>query len=246
MVFWTITQVGDIGSTQRAAVDLAARGAPEGSTIVARSQTSGGGRLGRTWISPVGGLYMSFVLRPKNLPRPELITLISAVSVVRGVKNATGLEPTIRWPNDVMINRKKLAGVIAQAQSYGKELAQIVVGIGVNCNTSLSQLEALNGEATSIAEELGRNQDIPDLRDSILDSFSNLYEEWKGGADMAKTWGAHLGTVGKQITLKLKTAETPFSCLATGAGDDGTLVVTGRNETTVIYAEELEWLRETS
>jgi BirA family biotin operon repressor/biotin-[acetyl-CoA-carboxylase] ligase len=228
------------------AMDLAARGAPEGTTVVARSQTSGKGRFGRTWISPAGGLYMSFVLRPKSLTQPELVTLISAVAIVRGVKETSGLEPTIRWPNDVMIGRKKLAGVIALAQSHGGELDPVVVGIGVNCNTPLSQMHALSEEATTIANESGGTQDIAGLRDSILDSFSGLYDGWKAGADALKIWSAHLGTLGKQISVKLKTDETPFSCTARGVDGDGSLVVAKGRETTVIRMEDLDWLREGS
>jgi len=225
---------------------LAARGAPEGTTVVARSQTSGKGRLGRTWVSPLGGLYMSYVIRPKSLIRPELVTLVSAVAVVRGINGTTGLRPTIRWPNDVMIDGKKLAGVVARAESHGSNLEHIVIGIGVNCNTPLSQLMVLNGEVTTLARESGRDQDIEVLRDSILDSFSSLYEEWKTGADMAKAWLAHLDTPGKLVSIKLKTNETPFSCVAKGTDDAGSLVVARGRRTTAINQEELEWLREES
>ena len=213
--------------------------------MTAKSQTLGEGRLGRVWISPVGGLYMSFVLRPKGLARPELFTLTSSVAVVQGVRNTTGFEPTIRWPNDVMLNRKKLAGVIAQAQSLGKELTHVVVGIGVNCNAPVSETKILKGEATSIVEASGRNQDITALRDSILDSFSNLYNEWSGGADMARRWEAHLG-IPKVVTVKLKISETPFSCIARSVDGDGSLIVTKGRDTAVIRAEDLEWLREES
>jgi len=246
MVLWIITELGDVGSTQKEAAELAARGAPEGTTVVARSQASGEGRLGRTWVSPAGGLYMSFVLRPRNLTRLELATLVSAVAVVQGIKDAAGLRTTIRWPNDVMVGGKKLAGVIARAESHGNTLSEVVIGIGVNCNTPLAQIEVQNEKVTTIAEELGRNQNTLVLRDSILESFSKLYEEWKTGAEMSKTWRGHLDTLGKQVSIKLKTNETPFSYIARGIDRAGGLVVAEGRTTKVINAEELEWLREGS
>jgi len=244
VVTWNLVEFDEVGSTQAVAKGLASMGAPEGTTVVAKSQSSGEGRLGRTWASPVGGLYMSFVLRPGRISRPELVTLVSAVAVVRGVNLATGLEPKIRWPNDVMVNGKKLAGVIAEAQSYRQELTQIIVGVGVNCNAQLSHLEGLKGEATSVSEELGMHEEISALKHSVLDSFSQLYDEWKAGEDMARIWIDHVGTLGKQVSIKLKTEETPFSCTAKNIDENGGLMVSRGHETAVVQAEELEWLRE--
>ncbi len=244
LVLWNFVELDEVGSTQAVAKGLASMGAPEGTTVVARSQTSGEGRLGRAWVSPVGGLYMSFVLRPGNIQRPELFTLVSAVAVVRGVKKATGLVPAIRWPNDVMVGGRKLAGVVAEAQSVRQELIQVIVGVGVNCNSPVSHIDGLKGEATSIREELGRHEEISVLKHSVLDSFSQFYEVWKGGGDMAQAWRNHVGTLGKRLSVKLKTEETPFSCAAKEIGDDGSLLVEKDGEPVVVRAEDLEWLRE--
>lgn len=244
MVTWTFIELDDVGSTQAVARELASMGAPEGTTVVARSQTSGAGRLGRAWSSPVGGLYMSFVLRPGSIPRPELSTLVTAVAVLRGVKKATGLVPTIRWPNDVMLHGKKLAGVIAEAHSTRQDLTQMLVGVGVNCNSPVAHISALNGEATSIGEELGRHEEVSVLMHSVLDSFSQLYDDWKAGEDMTQVWRGHISTLGKRVSVKLKTGETPFSCLAKEVDADGSLLVERDPEPLVIRSEDLEWLRE--
>jgi len=244
LVTWKFVDLDEVGSTQAVAKGLAATGAPEGTTVVARSQSSGEGRLGRTWASPVGGLYMSFILRPGNIPRPELATLVSAVAVARGIKETTGLVPTIRWPNDVMVGGRKIAGVIAEAQSFKQELTQIIVGVGVNCNSPVSNIGELRGEATSVMEELGRHEEISALKHSVLDSFSQLYDGWKEGQDVARAWRSLVGTLGKHIWVKLKTEETAFSCLAKEIRGDGTLIV-GRDQGEIaITAEDLEWLRE--
>ncbi len=244
MVAWTFVELDEVGSTQAVAKGLAAMGAPEGTTVVAKSQSSGQGRMGRAWISPAGGLYMSFVLRPESLPGTELITLVAATAVVRGLRNSTHLVPIIRWPNDVMANGKKIAGVIAEAQSYRNEVTQVVVGVGVNCNSPVSEAEGLAGEATSILEQLGRSEEVSVVKHSILDAFSQLYDEWKAGEEVAQAWREQVGTLGKQVSIKLKTEETPFSCMAERIDESGSLVVTRGTEEAVVRPEDLEWLRE--
>lgn len=246
MVTWTFVELDDVGSTQTIAKRLAAEGSPEGTAVVAKSQSSGEGRLGRKWVSPTGGLYMSFVLRPRGLVRPELVTLVSAVSVVEGIQRATGIRTAIRWPNDIMSKGRKLAGVIAEAQSDKQEIVQIVVGVGVNCNSPVSGPNELRDEATSLSEELGRRLDISWLRHCILYAFSQLYENWQDGQDIVPLWKQHVATLGKNISMKLKTEETLFSYYVQGIDSEGNLVVAKEGETKIVRAEDLEWLREQS
>lgn len=243
MVRWRIVQLDAVGSTQAVAREHAARGAPEGTVVVAKSQTSGAGRMGRSWVSPVGGLYMSFILRTK-LVKPELVTLVAAVAVAHGIKEATGLTSTIRWPNDILLKGKKLAGVIAEAESMRGEIDQIVVGVGVDCNALPSGVRALQEETTSLASELGRGVDVPDVMHSILGSFSALYERWVSGEDLRDTWVQEVQTIGKEVSIKLKTGENPFSCVAEGVDAEGNLVVSLVGESVAISAADLEWLRE--
>jgi BirA family transcriptional regulator, biotin operon repressor / biotin---[acetyl-CoA-carboxylase] ligase len=244
MVTWTFVELDEVGSTQALAKGLAAMGAPEGTTVVARSQTSGEGRLGRSWASPPGGLYMSYVLRPQKLPRPELVSLVSATAVVRGVQLSTGLHSEIRWPNDIMVNGKKLAGVIAEAAAYKGEVAQAIVGVGLNCNSSVPATYTSGNMATSLAEELGRHIEVSELKLSILDSFSELYRRWQVGQDMVPLWKEHVATLGKRVSIKLKTDETPFSGEAAGVDSEGNLLVTTGGKVTAFLAADLEWLRE--
>ena len=241
MIRWAVQEFSEVGSTQAIAKRMAASGAPEGTTVVARSQTSGKGRLGRNWVSPTGGLYMSFVLTPVRLSRPEIMTLVSSVAVIEGLEQVTGLEPSIRWPNDVMVRAKKIAGIIADAQTT-REVIQIVVGIGVNCNAPVA--ESLTQEATSIFEETGQKVEIPNLRTSILDSFSRLYVQWRKGDDLLTLWKGSIATIGKDVHVKLKTNENAFSFRATGLEEDGGLILESPVEKRVLHAEDMEWLRE--
>ncbi|MDA4119014.1 MAG: biotin--[acetyl-CoA-carboxylase] ligase [Thaumarchaeota archaeon] len=237
-------ELDDVDSTQAIAKGLAAKGAPEGTTVVAKSQSSGKGRLGRSWVSPTGGLYMSFILRPGGISKPELITLVTAVAVVDGIKHATGLDTAIRWPNDIMARGKKLAGVIAEAQADRQEITQVVIGVGVNCNAKISDANGLGKEATSLAEELEKHTEISALKNSILDSFSYLYDRWRAGEDMMPLWKGHITTLEKSVSIKLKTNETAFSYQAESIDPEGSLMVTKDGKQTVVRAVDLEWLRE--
>ncbi|MDG6919117.1 MAG: biotin--[acetyl-CoA-carboxylase] ligase [Nitrososphaerota archaeon] len=244
MVHWSFTELDTVGSTQEVARERAAEGAPEGTTIVAKAQTSGTGRLGRTWVSPAGGLYISFILRPNGIPRPELITLVAAAAAVEGIKGATGLEPEIRWPNDLTLRARKLGGIIAEAASYGSEVDWVVVGVGLNCNAPAYKMVGVEAESTSVRQELGEEVAIRDIMDSVLASFSALYERWKSGEDLQEEWASRVGTIGKEVSIKLKTEGKPFTCLAEDIDAEGNLVVSFEGESIAVNARDLEWLRE--
>ncbi|HXW94880.1 MAG TPA: biotin--[acetyl-CoA-carboxylase] ligase [Nitrososphaerales archaeon] len=244
MVTWIFVEFDEVDSTQTIAKRLATDDAPEGTVVVAKSQTSGKGRLGRDWVSPEGGLYMSLIIRPYNLSRPELVTLASAVAVAQGIRRTTGLSTAIRWPNDVMVNNRKIAGTIAEAEFHGHDVTHIIVGIGVNCNAGFSGMRGLQEEATSLGEESGREVDVSELRRTILDSFSQAYGDLQSGEDTMLLWRKHVMTVGKRVLAKLKTSEEPLSCIAVNIDPRGNLIVQRDEAATIIHPEDLEWLRE--
>ena len=125
-----------LDSTNDLAKELAAQGAPEGTVVVAEAQTGGRGRLGREWNSPPGvGLYVSLVLRPM-LPPMELpqITLTTAVAVVRAVRRVAAVAPGIKWPNDLLLNGKKLGGILTEMETESDRIRHVVVGLGLNVN----------------------------------------------------------------------------------------------------------------
>jgi BirA family transcriptional regulator, biotin operon repressor / biotin---[acetyl-CoA-carboxylase] ligase len=187
---------------------------------------------------------MSLILRPRNVPKPELVSLVAAVAVMEGVKRSTGLSTKIRWPNDIMAGDRKLAGAIAEAQFTRQELVSVVVGVGLNCNAPVADLEETGGGATSLLEELGKSFEISDLKHSILDCFSALYQRWQGGEDMIPLWKESVETVGKTVAVKMKTDETAFSSQAVGVDAEGGLILFEDGKTKVVRAEDVEWLRE--
>jgi BirA family biotin operon repressor/biotin-[acetyl-CoA-carboxylase] ligase len=150
------------GSTNDIATRLADLGADEGTVVVAETQTAGRGRIGRAWFSPPGaGLYVSVILRPSPgadfSPRENptaLLTLASGVALAEGVQAATGLPAEIKWPNDLIVAKRKLAGILAEAAAQGAALHFIVLGFGVNLRPAAYPPE-LTGRVTSV--EAGRS-----------------------------------------------------------------------------------------
>jgi BirA family biotin operon repressor/biotin-[acetyl-CoA-carboxylase] ligase len=173
-------------STNDVAAHLAELGAEEGTTVVADAQTAGRGRLGRTWFSPPGaGLYVSIILRPSGdfstRSNPSaFLTLASGVAIAEGVRASTGLPAEIKWPNDVMIGRRKLAGILAEAAAQGDRLQHVIVGFGVNLQNTAFPLE-LADRATSIEAETSRPADREQVFSQILAAFSARYRDLQAG-----------------------------------------------------------------
>jgi len=142
-----------IDTTMREAAAAAAAGAPTGTTILAEEQTAGQGRQGHTWHSEKSsGLYLSIILRPRQAAAPPTLTMALGLAIAEAITNSTGLPCDLRWPNDVMINNKKAAGILAQLTE-----SAAIAGIGINVNHSQFPPE-LQLEATSLRLESGHTQ----------------------------------------------------------------------------------------
>ncbi len=169
-----------VGSTMDVAAFLARQGAGEGTCVVAGYQASGRGRANRSWYTPPGtALLCSVVLRP-DLPLHELtpMAILTADAIAGAVEEMTGLQPQIKWPNDVLINGRKVSGVLIQTSSIGGGLVMIA-GLGVNANIPA---DALPGEATSFLRETGSTYDLDDLRTAILHGLDQRYRALLAGA----------------------------------------------------------------
>ncbi len=147
---------------------------PEGTVICAESQTKGRGRLGRHWSSPKGkGLYASIILRPKVSPsQVAKLTLASAVAVSEAIYEVTKVKAAIKWPNDLMVNNKKLCGILTELQAEIDRVKFVVIGLGLNVNTSTSQL--VEG-ATSLKNETNQSWSRVDVLKEILRRFEKWY-----------------------------------------------------------------------
>lgn len=174
-------------STMDAAATLAAGGAPHGLVIVAGQQTAGRGRRGHTWVSPEGaGLYFSIVVRPPVAPMQDgvpsvlgLMTLAAGLAVAEGVGHATGLEASLKWPNDLFYGFK-LAGVLAEGHGIGTPAQFVVVGIGINLR-DVDYLTDAQGRATSIEKEMGVTPDAGAVLAAVLAAWAQRYQDLLDG-----------------------------------------------------------------
>ena len=194
-------------STNRVARDLARQGAPEGTLVVAESQTRGKGRQGRTWFSPRGeNLYLSLLLRPKiSLLEISHVTFLVSVALTQVIRDRLGLEALIKWPNDVYIKGKKVAGILVEMESQGSTPSFLVVGVGLNVNTPPGGFPPeISTRATSLMMEKGERL----LRAQILAWFMEALETWyqafkRGEKDgILGYWRDHNYTLGRRVQLE--------------------------------------------
>jgi len=187
-----------VSSTNEIAYRYGEKRAPEGTVIVSEGQTQGRGRLGRAWVSPKGkGIYLSVLLYPTLPPQsiPKL-TLFAALSVARAIQKVTDLTTKMRWPNDLLLHGKKVAGILTEMSAEQDRVHFVVVGIGINVNT---KAELLPPEATSLKMEKGEAVSRVQLTRTLIECFDLLYEDFKQGRNEApleecRTLSSVLGT----------------------------------------------------
>ena len=172
-----------VDSTNSLAKSLAQGGAPEGSLIVAEEQSGGRGRCGRHWISPSGSsILASIILRPEISPyRMPQLAILGAVSAADSIIKMTGIEAKLRWPNEVLINNKRVGGILIE---FGGELDEVnfaVLGIGINVNFDPAEYPELAGEATSLSIEAGEKIPRVELLQLLLEQIENNYTLLKEG-----------------------------------------------------------------
>lgn len=171
-----------IGSTNNRAKELAQEGAVHGTLVAAEEQRSGRGRLGRAWSSPPKvGLWMSLILRPAFPPRfaPKM-TVLAGLAVIRAINTITGLKAAIKWPNDIIINSKKLCGILTEMQAEPDLIEYVITGIGMNVNTLKENFPAeIRDSATSLFIEWGQKVDRCRLMAAILNELEVLYQEYE-------------------------------------------------------------------
>ena len=158
-----------LDSTNRLLKEWAVQGAAHGTVLIAGRQTGGRGRLGRSFVSPEGGLYLSVLFRPAcSLEQAASLSALAALAVCRAVRAVAAAEPGIKWPNDVVLNGKKLCGILAESV-LGSDGARLVVGIGVNGNLRLEDFpEELRQTAGSLLTETGKRVDLRVLAERLI------------------------------------------------------------------------------
>lgn len=173
-----VISLGEVNSTNTFAMEIGDKGAAHGTVVIADSQTKGRGRMGRTWVSPPGrNIYMSVILRPSMQVRDAtLLTIIAGVACCRALRYITHLPVDIKWPNDLMVSRRKLGGILTETKSGAGRIISAVIGIGINLNAKLEDFPSdVKAIATSVRNETGKGQSRTVLIGGILNELDYWY-----------------------------------------------------------------------
>jgi BirA family biotin operon repressor/biotin-[acetyl-CoA-carboxylase] ligase len=246
-----------VASTNTVAAGLADRAAEDGTIVVADQQTAGRGRAGNVWFSPPGaGIYVSIVVRPSAMPPGtpapawvRWLTLAAGVALAEGLLQATGLPVAIKWPNDLVVapsgtvrGARKLAGILAEAQSGQSGLDTVVLGYGVNIGVSVYPPD-IRHRATSLEAELGRPVD----RGVVLAATLEAMARWiarlrtRGGAVVTSRWRA-LGLGVSGAPVEWTEASVRRRGVTAGLDEDGALIVRQGTASSRLTAGEVTWL----
>jgi BirA family biotin operon repressor/biotin-[acetyl-CoA-carboxylase] ligase len=234
-----------LDSTNARAKELAREGAAEGSLVVAGEQSSGRGRLGRAWASPPGGLYLSLILRPEEVMLRRLpVTLLAGLAACEAIEATTHeLEATLKWPNDVHVGGKKVAGILGELERVGDQHL-LVLGVGINVATDPQALpEELRDAATSLAAHAE-----PPALETVLSEFLARFEQHYlsvrsgGGAHILASASHRMPLLGKPVRVRMPDRE--LTGTASGLNATGALVVeVSEGQREVVVAGEVEEVR---
>ena len=201
-----IIYLNETDSTNTRAKELAAQGAPEGTLVIAEKQTNGRGRRGRSWFSPPGGgIYFSLILRPVISPtETPRITLMTAVVAAETLISLVKLKLRIKWPNDILVNGKKLAGILTEISTEMDAVNYIIVGLGLNVNTRFEKFpQEIKENATSILIETGKQFPRVKLIQHYLKLYEIFYDMFKNNdfEPIMNRWRELADIIGKQIRV---------------------------------------------
>jgi BirA family biotin operon repressor/biotin-[acetyl-CoA-carboxylase] ligase len=212
-----------IDSTNAEAMRLAAEGAPEGTLVVADEQTAGRGRAGRRWFTPPGsGLAVSLVLRPV-LPANQIghLGLLGGVATVQAIESLCNLRPKLKWPNDILVNEKKVAGILGESSHQASGPEWMVLGIGINVNTGPPSGTEARHKASFLTEQSGHPLNRVRLLLELVRALAEHYPQL-GQTSLVTAWERRMIWRGKRVRV-LNPGGTPIEGIALGLAPDGEL-----------------------
>lgn len=222
-----------LASTQDEARQLAENGAEEGTLVVAEAQVAGRGRRGRHWLSPQGmGIYLSLILRPDLEPfKIAQVPIVVGIGVCESISEITDLRPRIKWPNDVLLQGKKVAGILVEMSADPERVHYLILGIGINVNTPASVFhDDLQQPATSLSEIAGREVNRRTLLQALLANLEALYDEFKLAGfvvfrERLQRWDQTI-----ESWVKITDSSGSFWGYALDIDEDGALVVRDKQD----------------
>ena len=216
LYFASVTSTNDIARQQ------AMGKSPEGTAVIAERQTSGRGRLKREWVSPEGNIAVTVVLYPdrKNL---YFLTMLAALAVQRGIEKTTGVKCQLKWPNDVLVNGKKVCGILLESKASVESVDYALVGIGINVNMKIADHPEIAAIATSLALETGSEVSRTELLRNLFIEMEKLYLRLRAGESILAEWRDQLVTLGKKVFVR--SGDEAFEGTAESVADDGSLLL---------------------
>ena len=217
----TVIYFSTLTSTTDAARLAAQQGAIAGTVIIAGEQTAGKGRMKRTWISPRGNIAMSIILYPDTASLPYLV-MIASLAVVHSIEAVTSLKAQIKWPNDILIDGKKVCGILIENEVKGNKVIYSSIGIGINIDLNVADYAEILANATSLKSKSGKDLRIKIIR-SLLTEFERLYLKLPDGKSIFEAWRARLVTLGKKV--RVSSRGQTLEGIAASVDESGTLVL---------------------
>ena len=198
---------------------------PDGALLVTDEQTSGRGRLQRSWWAPPSSsLLLSLIFRPPLAPhQAQRLTIICSLAVCEAISKLTGLHPRVKWPNDVLINERKVCGILTELDVLGTQLNHAIVGIGINVNMDFRSAPSLMSPATSLLAEIGHPVSRLDLLVALMTSLERYYSELLDGRSFRQEWASQMATLGEPI--EVTSGSEHWAGVAVDVDLDGALLV---------------------
>jgi len=221
----------ELDSTQNFAQQIAADKKENGTIVIAEKQTSGRGRLDRKWTSPKGGIWFSLIIHPKfDISSSTLIPILSAVALSKSIKKILGVETEVKWPNDIILNGKKVAGILVDASVQANNIEYLILGIGINFDIDTKKLEKRLSKTPNfygVNSLRGNNNKTPPkilLKEFLFQFEKNLSSLDKGEkAKIVKEWTKKAAGIGRKITIN--TSSGKISGISQGIDSDGALKI---------------------
>ena len=217
----------EVSSTNTLARFLSMNGIADGSVIISEKQTNARGRSGKSWESPLGGVWLSIVLNPHvDYAKLPLITLATGVAVAKTLEKMGVENPEIKWPNDIMINGKKVCGILTEAITNFNTIEHVIIGVGIDANLSIEDFpEELQNTTTTLEKEIGRVNENLLIKTFLeeLEKISELFNS-KRYEDILKEWRKRSYTIGKVVEVK-KPFNRSYDAYAVGISKEGALIV---------------------
>lgn len=230
-----------LDSTNNKAKQLAEEGYEQGLLVVTDQQEAGRGRCGRNWTSPPGeGIFMSLLLKPHIVPKnAAMLTLVTAISVTEAIVRCTDSSPAIKWPNDIVMNGRKICGILTEMSAQFEYINHIVIGIGINVHNNTFP-EEISKTATSLFLETQRHFNRAAIIESVLECFERNYSTYLMTQDLSKlTETYNKVLVNKNKKVRVLDPNCPFEGVARGITKNGELIVETPNGEKLVSSGEV-------